>query len=324
MFIEGKQVVNPFGETTTVGYCNLKNAGKLKLKNTIVGTFSIYLKCVSTGSVAVVSNKKVISPEWERYIFYEVPVDGEVDFSEGEYYLYDAKFESGSKATSYTPSPEDDPIMYDNIIYDTSGYGNNGSITDSTCPTWSSDTPRYKGSYVFNGNNQYISGLSPITSSTKEFSIACWVYLNKLGITMTLFTARTAVGFGIALFVTNDKLRFYDNTRSSFNYSLQDKNWFHLCVTRNEDKKKLYINGQLVEESSDVGDMQNIGKYFTIGGSEASDTGIATDNFLNGKLSDFRIYATALSDTDILELYQSSASVDNNGNLMLAGEVIEK
>lgn len=238
--------------------------------------------------------------------------------------FWNIKIESGNKATPWTPAPEDDASFYDNVIYDTSGYCNNGSVTDSTCPTWSSDTPRYKGSYVFNGNNQYISGLSPITSSTKEFSIACWVYLNKLGITMTLFTARTAVGFGIALFVTNDKLRFYDNTRSSFNYSLQDKNWFHLCVTRNEDKKKLYINGQLVEESSDVGDMQNIGKYFTIGGSEASDTGIATDNFLNGKLSDFRIYATALSDTDIIELYQSSASVDNNGNLMLAGEVIEE
>lgn len=39
-------------------------------------------------------------------------------------------------------------------------------------------------------------------------------------------------------------------------------------------------------------------------------------------MSDFRFYATALSDSDILELYQSSASVDNNGNLMLAGEVI--
>ena len=48
------------------------------------------------------------------------------------------------------------------------------------------------------------------------------------------------------------------------------------------------------------------------------------NTYYNGQISDVRIYATALSDSDILELYQSSASVDNNGNLMLAGEVIEE
>ena len=69
--------------------------------------------------------------------------------------------------------------------------------------------------------------------------------------------------------------------------------------------------------------MQNIGKYFTIGGSESSDNGIADMNWLNGNISDFRIYSTVLSDEDVLDLYQSSASLDSQGNLMLTGEVIE-
>ena len=66
--------------------------------------------------------------------------------------------------------------------------------------------------------------------------------------------------------------------------------------------------------------MKLISNVGTIGASSQGGDGIS--NYLNGQLSDFRIYATALSDSNILELYQSSASVDNNGNLMLAGEVI--
>ena len=69
--------------------------------------------------------------------------------------------------------------------------------------------------------------------------------------------------------------------------------------------------------------MQNIGEYFTIGGSSSYGNGIADLNWLNGNLSDFRIYATALSESDVLNLYQSSASLDSQGNLMLSGEVIE-
>ena len=36
----------------------------------------------------------------------------------------------------------------------------------------------------------------------------------------------------------------------------------------------------------------------------------------NGKLSDFRVYETALSSDDILELYHTGASLASNGTLM--------
>lgn len=233
------------------------------------------------------------------------------------------KLEKGNKATAYTPCPTDDPVMYDNVIYDTSGYCNNGSVTDATCPTWSSDTPRYKGSYVFNGNNQYLKFQNPITSSSTDFTISCWAKFDDTTGNSTICTMRTAVGNGIALFKIGNKIRFDDNAQFTFSdYTISANAWTHVVVTRLSSCKKLYVNGILKQTVNTVGDMKLISNVGTIGASSQGGDGIS--NYLNGQLSDFRIYATALSDSDILELYQSSASVDNNGNLMLAGEVMEE
>lgn len=237
--------------------------------------------------------------------------------------LKNVKLEKSSAATPWTPAPEDDTSFYDNVIYDTSGYCNNGSVTDSTCPTWSSDTPRYKGSYVFNGNNQYLKFQNPITSSSTDFTISCWIKFDDTTGSSTICTMRTAVGNGIALFKIGNKIRFDDNAQFTFSdYTISANEWTHVVVTRSSSAKKLYINGELKQLTSTVGDMGNVYDIGSIGASSTSANSFT--NYTKGNISDFRIYATALSDSDILELYQSSASVDNNGNLMLAGEVIEE
>lgn len=224
------------------------------------------------------------------------------------------KLEKGISATSWTPAPEDDASFYDNVIYDTSGYCNNGSVTDSTCPTWSSDTPRYKGSYVFNGNNQYLKFQNPITSSSTDFTISCWVKFDDTTGSSTICTMRTAVGNGIALFKIGNKIRFDDNAQFTFSdYTISANEWTHVVVTRSSSYKNLYINGVLKQTINTVGDMKLISNVGTIGASSQSGDGIS--NYLNGQLSDFRIYATALDNQTIEELYKVGASVNNNGNL---------
>lgn len=230
-------------------------------------------------------------------------------------YIYGIKFEKSNKATPWTPAPEDDTSFYDNVIYDTSGYCNNGNVADSTCPTWSSDTCRYKGSYVFNGNNQYFTFHNPITSSSTDFTISCWVKFDDTTDTSTICTMRTAVGNGIALFKVGNKIRFDDNAQFTFSdYTISANAWTHVVVTRSSSAKKLYINGELKQSTSTVGDMANVYDIGSIGAS--SDSGNNFWNYTKGNISDFRIYATALDNQTIEELYKVGASVDNNGNLL--------
>lgn len=228
--------------------------------------------------------------------------------------IKNVKFEKSSTATSWTPAPEDDASFYDNVIYDTSGYCNNGSVTDSTCPTWSSDTPRYKGSYVFNGNKQYLKFQNPITSSSTDFTISCWVKFDDTTGNSTICTMRTAVGNGIALFKIGNKIRFDDNAQFTFSdYTISANAWTHVVVTRLSSCKKLYVNGILKQTVNTVGDMKLISNVGTIGASSQGGDGIS--NYLNGQLSDFRIYATALDNQTIEELYKVGASLDSSGNL---------
>ena len=236
--------------------------------------------------------------------------------------IKNVKFEKSSTATSWTPAPEDDASFYDNVIYDTSGYCNNGSVTDSTCPTWSSDTPRYKGSYVFNGNKQVID--TPNVFHQEDITISFWFKrLKDTNTRQFLFTIWE--GFSCELTADDIPLFRIATDVSHAVDALSDKKitvndgWTYFCgVYKNGEYSKIYINGQLKKSVSSASKI-----YWNI---HSSKIGIynSLNTYYNGQISDVRIYATALSDSDILELYQSSASVDNNGNLMLAGEVIEE
>lgn len=298
---------------------------------------SFYAKANISG-VAIQSSRSLIdvgeqinlTTSWKKYhtiILSTETVNGgtlslQVNNSSATYYITNIKLEKGTSTTPWTPAPEDDPIMYDNVIYDTSGYNNNGSITDSTCPTWSGDTPRYKGSYAFNGNNQYLKFQNPITSSSTDFTISCWVKFDDTTGISTICTMRTAVGNGIALFKIGNKIRFDDNAQFTFSdYTISANEWTHVVVTRSSSAKKLYINGELRQLTSTVGDMANVYDIGSIGASSVS--GNVFGNYTKGNISDFRIYATILSDSDILELYQTSGAIDSNGNLLI-NEVIEE
>ena len=87
--------------------------------------------------------------------------------------------------------------------------------------------------------------------------------------------------------------------------------------TMDKDNVKLYIDG---EEKGTIatGSTNGIGyinNYIFIGGEAQGNTTTPANSNYTGKISDVRIYATALTTEQVKELYNTSMSVDSNGNV---------
>lgn len=247
--------------------------------------------------------------------------------------IKNVKLEKSSTATPWTPAPEDDTSFYDNVIYDTSGYCNNGSVSGDIL--WDTDTPKYKGAYDFNGTG-YIKN-DNFGVYFKEFTISYWIKIpesiSSQHFAWGTFNSWTGNGVGSWRNVNATDCGYStilrsntENNYGSFNrvsLSSHTNMWTFLSFIYTGTTLKTYVNGKLYGSIVTYGSNGSVHMPVVYLGNSLFNNSPSSETD-ECSMVDFRIYATALSDSDILELYQSSASVDNNGNLMLAGEVIEE
>ena len=205
-------------------------------------------------------------------------------------------------------------------IYDRSGYRNNGT-TEGTL-TLSDNTPRYNYSTKFNGSSS-IKTLSGklIWSNYEYLTIAAWMkptvkpsgYTGSIGIGHDVYTARKS--FVISNFSGEFTLNMtngdYVNIKSGYVCPLNE--WHHYTATLNGTELKMYVDGNLIKtQTIDWKNATNCpDPQFQVGVDLPG-----TDEHYTGYYSDVRIYSTTLSDQDILELYNTSALVDNKQNIM--------
>lgn len=163
--------------------------------------------------------------------------------------------------------------------------------------------------YSFNGSSNYLSFLNGVDTNSKEFSYCVWAYFNNSTQTQCLYSQRTSVGSGFAIFLISGVIRF-DCGGSLWKTTthLTANQWTHIVLTYKQGKeKKYYINGNLVEQCA-VSSTSGIAVKATIGGSESSDNGVADGNFLNGKLNDIRVYDNVLPLDDVRRIYEGKFS----------------
>ena len=198
----------------------------------------------------------------------------------------------------------------ESTVYDCSGIANNGTKIGGVLPSSIPLPIRYEKSYNFDGSTGSIQipNLATLVPSG-EFTMNCWIYHDNTWSSEgyeTIFGGPS--GFELdAKHSTTNSPRLYacDWGKGSATYELNK--WNMITMTRNTSETKFYINGELKITGS-AGSIPP-GSYF-IGAWKTSNG----QNY-KGRISDFRLYSTVLSVDDIKTLYNTSASVDKNGNM---------
>ena len=206
------------------------------------------------------------------------------------------------------------------VVYDSSGYGNNGVITGTL--TSEKDTLRYNKCLFFDGSSYITTPTNQLVwSNFEQLTICAWMkptstptnYSGSIGIahdgnyTSKMFAISN---YGGLFYVNITNGSSYRNYSSKYTCPLNE--WHYYSATLNNTTVNMYVDGQLIKTltisfgTAVVNNVPRIQVGVDLPG---------TDEKYTGYYSDIRIYATELSSKDILELYNTSANIDNNGNI---------
>ena len=227
------------------------------------------------------------------------------------------KIEKGSVATPWCPHTSDS--LYTSLGLDSttendcSGYSYNGTISESL--TYVPSSPRYDGCYYFNTASKRIT-LPAINMSgfSNSFSISWWgkaPSYSDTGLMYWGFSDGNRLNYYAGLYCnTGDgSSNPYYKPNTTTTISTPSVNvWHHFVMVGDGSSNKLYMDGELYGVAATYKGIT--GSTIVINGWDSG-----TSYKTNGYISDFRIYSTALSTEDIKELYNTSASVDKNGNM---------
>lgn len=195
--------------------------------------------------------------------------------------------------------------------FDCSGYQYNG--TKNGPITADKTSPRFESALQFKPTSYIGIDPAPIRNGMTEFTVAWWMKINTLTDNACIYNGRSSVGGPIAIFSIGGTLRFDDGAQHNSLYTFPKSTWEHYAITWTTSKIKLYVNGVLVKEINSS-TFTTTGTKATIGASSV-DTTTGSGNALDGSLSDFRIYATALTDEAVKDLYHTAVAIDNGGTI---------
>lgn len=249
------------------------------------------------------------------------------------------KLEKGATATPWV-SATSDSEKFGNTVFDTSGYKYDGiyaKFDDAGSFSWQSDSPRYSVACKLNSDGisnynragaAFIRGTVPITTPN-TLTVAFWCYgqLSYGGGYHGLFsTSNNTAASDYQASALNHRDNGFDvNSSDGSNHLRLSLNiivgeWHHYAITYDGQTAKSYRDGVLREtkafsSATALGSFQ----YVFLGLSGAG----GAYRKSNASYSDFRLYVTALSADDILELYHTPITLSNNGTLLTQGEYVE-
>lgn len=189
------------------------------------------------------------------------------------------------------------------IAWDHSGNNNNGQLYNFVY----NQTTGYDGIGLTFADNQYIKFGNIIQPETEEVTIDILINITSdstTGAACTLFCCRNKLGEGITIFSFNNGIIRIDigTIQWSSAYSIQYNTPTKITVTRDSNKRSLYINNQFHSSNNNPGNFSGLGLVTTMGASQVNDTGYG--NFLNGIIYSTKIYNRALTPEEITHNFQ--------------------
>lgn len=266
--------------------------------------------------------------DWETYSFTFVAPHSDVircrlenGGSQQGLYVACMKLEEGTKATPWCPAPPD-PLystlgLNDNIEHDCSGYGYDGT-KNGTIST-RNNSPKYDVATVFNGSTYIMGNGSKTPRPSDALTLSAWIR-KESNLTNGQNIISSYEGGGAGIHVINSEIYFQVLAGSYINVGtpVSDYTWTHVVGTYDKQNLKIYINGVLKNSKVCTDHISyNQTTPWAIGCNPTYSGGDGGEHFY-GSVSDVHIYATALSDSDIKELYETSASIDKQGNIYCA------
>lgn len=222
--------------------------------------------------------------------------------------IFAPKVELGEKPTKWSPNPAD--IGMENIIYDSSGFNNNGTIVNNL--TINPDAIKYNCSTKFIANSYIRVNKKPSVCLPKDaITVNFWAKTTTWGNPISCTEGggwnieNGSSGLRFPVYISSVGYKYQDTTTTvaSLNGA-----WHMITGTMDKDNVKTYIDGEL-KSTVATGSTNGIGyanNYLFINAEAAGDTTSPASASRVGSLSDIRIYATALSADDIKELYRNS------------------
>lgn len=207
-------------------------------------------------------------------------------------------------------------------IYDGSGFNNHGTFSGT--PTYSTDTKSGSVSLSLNGSTKVTLPGILHDVTLQDHTVTCWWYKTKSKSSQRLINFNN--GYYLQLNSNNQAITYInsgDNDHYRYSSALSVNNWYFLAfsykrpvtaTSTDEIEINMHVNGvntgnKLIKSASVV----------------ASSMPSTNELFTNceGLISDVKVFARKLTDAEILEMYQSKAQIDKNGNIY-CGEFIEE
>ena len=197
-------------------------------------------------------------------------------------------------ATLYTPTTRE------SMMSNEAGYTNPYKLQNVNL---SVDTTNGTKAGLFSSSAYTLIQTEMDLNGKTDLTVAAWVYTTGSGTLGSVAYYHIVNGSSLELYA-------YNRSDTWLKTTIPLNKWIHLAITYSATERKIYLNGKEVAKDTLTKPFDSRGRLDL--GYDTSTNG----RIFNGKIADYRVYATTLSAKEIGFLYNSKAMISKQGDIL--------